>query len=169
MSGRLINAVPLSAAAFRPFGDVIEIAGRPWRAINDGTCERYDDLAGIDVTAAGGRPLLNIFRAAPRSLPLQVRALERHPLSSQAFYPLQRRPFLIVVATDGAAPVAERIQAFHSSGEQGVNFRRNTWHHPLIALQEISQFLVIDRGGPEENCEESAVDATPVFVTLPDP
>jgi ureidoglycolate lyase len=165
VNGLVLEAVPLTPAAFAPFGDVIEIAGRAWRPINEGTCERYDDLAAIDVADSGGRPLLNIFRAAPRPLPLPIRTLERHPLSSQAFYPLERRPFLVVVATDEAAPIAGRIRAFLSSGEQGVNFRRNTWHHALIALHETSQFLVIDRGGPGENCEEIALESAAVCVT----
>lgn len=159
-----IEAVALTADVFNEFGDVIETEDRPWRPINEGTCRRYDDLAAVDVLANGGRALVSIFEAAPRLLPLAVRTLERHPLSSQAFYPLDKHRFLVVVARNGPAPIEGRIRAFLSSGVQGVNFRRNTWHHALIALHAASRFLVIDRGGPEENCEELAV-TTPVWVT----
>jgi ureidoglycolate lyase len=152
-----LRAAPLTAAAFSPFGDVIETSGRAPLIINQGTSERFDDLARIDVCENGGRPLISIFRASPRPLPLEVRTLERHPMSSQAFYPLDGRPFLIVVAEGAAAPRAGQIRAFQSSGTQGVNFRRNTWHHGLIAIGEVSNFLVVDRGGPGENCEECAV------------
>jgi ureidoglycolate lyase len=152
-----LKPAPLTAAGFAPFGDVIEIAGHAPRWINNGTCERFDDLARIDVGADGGHPLVSIFRAAPRALPFPVRSLERHPLSSQAFYPLQARPFLVVVALDGTGPVAPRLRAFMSTGQQGVNFRRNTWHHELLALQDTSLFLVVDRGGPGENCEHLAI------------
>ncbi len=155
----LLTPTPLTAAAFAPFGDVIETAGRASRWINHGTCERFDDLAQVDVAGEGGRPAISIFRAAPRALPLPLRGLERHPLSSQAFYPLQQQPFLIVVAEDGDGPVAPRVRVFFSSGHQGVNFRRNTWHHELLALQQTSLFLVIDRGGPGENCELLSVEA----------
>jgi ureidoglycolate lyase len=93
-----------------------------------------------------------------------VRALERHPLSSQAFFPLQARPFLVVVAQGGDSPIAGRIRVYLSSGRQGVNYRRNTWHHALIALDQVSHFLVVDRGAPGENCEEMAVHDG-VFVT----
>jgi len=154
----LVRAAPLTAAAFAPFGDVIESEGRDFRWINEGTCRRFDNLAEIDVTGARGRPLLSLFEAQPRTLPLHIRALERHPLSSQAFFPLAERPFLVIVAADGPRPTAEGIRVFLSSGRQGVNFRRNTWHHSLVALHEVSRFLVVDRGGPEENCEEAAVD-----------
>jgi ureidoglycolate lyase len=160
-----LRATALTAATFAPFGEVIEIEGRASRLINAGTCRRFDDIAQIDVMQNGGQPLLSIFEADPRTLPLRVRVLERHPLSSQAFFPLEGRPFLIIVADDGAAPIAQRIRAFLSSGSQGVNYRRNTWHHALVALHQVSRFLVVDRGGPGENCEEIAVDDM-VLATL---
>src|SRR6202167_1695385 len=126
----LLHASALSADAFKPFGEVIEIEGRSSRWINDDTCRRFDGLAYIDVAERGGRPVLSVFEATPRSLPVQIRALERHPLSSQAFYPLEVRPFLVVVAEAGPTASAGHVQAFVSSGRQGVNYRRNTWHHP---------------------------------------
>jgi ureidoglycolate lyase len=163
MSDIVLRATALTADAFAPFGDVIETAGRDSRRINEQTCRRFDDLAQLDVVEAGGRPLLSIFEASPRALPLRISMLERHPMSSQAFYPLGARPFL-VVAPNGPTPDASGIRVFLSSGSQGVNYRRNTWHHSLIALERKSTFLVVDRGGPGENCEEMAVSPA-VFVT----
>jgi ureidoglycolate lyase len=159
----LLKAEPLSAEAFAPFGSVIETAGHSSRSINQGTCERFDDLAPVDVLADGGRPLLSIFEARPRALPCPVRTLERHPLSSQAFYPLDGRPYLVVVAYE-AGDSPGRIRAFHAAGNQGVSYRRNTWHHSLLAIGAVSRFLVIDRGGPGENCDEQALEA-PILVT----
>ncbi len=163
-----LKAEPLTSDAFAPFGDVIEVAGRTPRLINEGTCERFDDLAPVDVLADGGRPLISIFKAVPRELPFEVRVLERHPLSSQAFFPLDGVPFLVVVAEAGGAadaPWGTRIRAFRASGEQGVSYRRNTWHHALLAIGQTSRFLVVDRGGPGENCDEVVVDP-PVVVTF---
>lgn len=158
-----LEAEPLSAEAFAPFGSVIETAGHPSRSINRGTCERFDDLAPVDVLADGGRPLISIFEAQPRDLPCPVRILERHPLSSQAFYPLDGRPYLIVVAYEaGQSP--GRVRAFQAAGNQGISYRRNTWHHSLLALGAVSRFLVVDRDGPGGNCEERALE-TPIFVT----
>jgi ureidoglycolate lyase len=161
----LLNATMLDAHGFAPFGEVIEAEGRAWRWINEGTTQRFDDLARVDVTEAQGRPLISIFKASPQALPFRVRSLERHPMSSQCFFPLDGRPFLVVVAEQGAEPIENRIRAFLSSGHQGVNYRRNTWHHPLIALNETSCFLVIDRGGPEDNCEQIRIEHAIVMVT----
>jgi ureidoglycolate lyase len=160
-----IQAEPLSARAFAAFGDVIETAEHAARWINAGSCERFDDLARIDVAAHGGRPLISIFRALPRSLPFRIEQLERHPLSSQAFFPLDRRPFLVVVAAGDGTPQATHVRAFLSSGSQGVNYRRNTWHHELLAIGARSEFLVIDRGGPGENCELITVDGSALCIS----
>ena len=164
MTPRNLHPEPLTAAAFAPFGDVIESACHDPVWINAGTCARYDDRALVDVAASGGRPILSIFEARPRQLPLAIRMLERHPLSSQAFVPLDARPFLIVVARDGTDAIDARIRAFTSNGLQGVNFRRNTWHHPLIAIGEMSRFLVVDRGGPGANCEECEVSGAELLL-----
>jgi ureidoglycolate lyase len=162
-----LTASALTAAAFAPFGEVIETSGRNSHWINEDTCERFDDLAPVDVLAAGGRPLISIFKAQPRPLPFRVRILERHPLSSQAIIPLDGLPFLVIVAEAGDAPLTGRIHAYRSSGSQGVNYRRNTWHHALIALERTTHFLVVDRGGPGENCDETSLGDAVVLVTAP--
>jgi ureidoglycolate lyase len=164
VSAVVLQAEPLTAAAFAPFGEVIETAGHTPRLINAGTAERFDDLAPVDVLANGGRPLISIFKAAPRPLPFAVQGLERHPWSSQAFYPLDRLPFLVVVAAAGDTPWASRIRVFRASGHQGVSYRRNTWHHALLAIGQTCHFLVVDRGGSGENCDAVVVDP-PIVVT----
>jgi ureidoglycolate lyase len=46
------------------------------------------------------------------------------------------------------------IRAFVTRGWQGVNYARGVWHHPLIALGEVSDFIVVDRGGDGLNLNE---------------
>ena len=159
-----LHAVPLTAAAFAPFGEVIEVEGARHFPINGGTTERYHDLARIE-PGAGGRAIVSIFRGQPRRFPLVIDMLERHPLGSQAFMPLQGRPYLVVVAAPGAQP--GRLHAFVARGDQGVNYRPGTWHFPLIAVGEVSDFLVIDRQGDGANCDELRLTA-PTSLALPD-
>ena len=109
MADITLRAAALTARDFDPFGEVIETAGHTARWINDGSCERFDDLARVDVLAEGGRPLISIFRALPQALPFRVRVLERHPLSSQAFIPLNGLPFLVIVAEAGDMPIVQRL------------------------------------------------------------
>jgi ureidoglycolate lyase len=150
---RRLRVEPLDAEAFAPFGDVIAAGNARTRyPINDGTTERFHDLARIDVDRAGGRPVLSLFRAQPRAFPIRIAMLERHPLGSQAFVPLDPTlRYLVVVAT---APDA-RPRAFLACNGQGVNYAPGTWHHPLLALDRESDFLVIDREGAGSNCDEA--------------
>ncbi|MFM0038556.1 ureidoglycolate lyase [Paraburkholderia strydomiana] len=143
----------LTRAAFAPFGEVIELDGARHFAINGGTTERYHDLAAVDVTAQGGRPLINLFRAQPRTLPVDITMMERHPLGSQAFIPLRRGRYLVVVAPPGEFDPA-RMRAFWTDAWQGVNYAKGVWHHPLLALDQVSDFVVVDRGGEGNNCDE---------------
>ncbi|MGO6903908.1 ureidoglycolate lyase, partial [Rhizobium ruizarguesonis] len=57
---------------------------------------------------------------------------------------------------------------FLARGDQGVNYRRNVWHHPLMALEQASDFLVVDRDGPGNNLEEYFFE-TPFTINEPDP
>ena len=142
----------LSREGFAPFGEVIDIDGAETRMINQGTTTRFHALATATVDMYGA-VIVNLFRAEPRLLPYDVDMMERHPLGSQAFYPLSGTPWLVVAAADaGGVPGAPQV--FLAGGAQGVNYRANVWHHPLITLDGISDFLVIDRGGPGDNLEE---------------
>lgn len=159
---------PLSAPAFTPFGDVIEISNAARHfTINDGNTERYHDLAHID-PGADGRAIVSLFRGLPRVLPFEVKTMERHPRGSQAFIPLSNRPYLVVVAPAGPAPGAGDLRAFLCQGNQGVNYATGVWHHPLLALEDVSDFLVIDRSGPGENCDTITLAQTAYLPsTLP--
>ncbi|KAA0082212.1 ureidoglycolate lyase [Trinickia soli] len=147
---------PLTKSAFAPFGDVIELEGAREIPINLGTTLRYHDLARVDVADEDGRPLISLFRGQPRALPFEVTMLERHPLGSQAFLPMTNKPYLVVVAPAGTLD-SQAVRAFVTRGWQGVNYAKGVWHHPLIALDEVSDFIVVDRGGQGHNCDEQTL------------
>lgn len=164
---KLLPARPLTAEAFTPFGQVIEPAGHTSYAINDGSSQRFSDLAQLE-SDADGRLALSIFRAQARAAPFALSCLENHPLGSQAFVPLHGQAFLIVVtsqAPDPAASPASELQIFISNGQQGINFRRGVWHHPLLALSD-GDFLVADRLGPGNNCQSVDISAWRLGISL---
>jgi ureidoglycolate lyase len=143
---------PLAAEAFAPFGSVIEASDRAVKLdINQGHALRYDALAEVDVADGGGTPVISLFRARPLAEPV-LRGFERHPLGSQSFVPLSGRPYLVAVAPAGPFDPAE-IRLFRAGSHQGVHYRKGVWHHFLLVLDE-SDFLVVDRAGPGDNCEE---------------
>jgi ureidoglycolate lyase len=144
---------PLTREAFAPFGEVIETAGAHAFPINAGTTTRYHDLAQVELAGESPRTLINLFEGKAWHAPFEIRMLERHPLGSQAFYPVDGGRMLIVVAPPGELDEST-IRAFISAPDQGVNYARGTWHHPLLCLQHPGRFLVVDRGGDGHNCDE---------------
>lgn len=153
MQDRLIRIEPLTPQAFAPFGQVIQTEGARHYPINAGMTERYHDLARVELGGVHPRPLISIFRGQPYALPLNLGLVERHPLGSQAFYPLSDNPWLVIVAEDEAGTPA-RLRAFRPAPGQGVNIAMNTWHGVLTPLERESAFLVVDRGGEGNNLEE---------------
>ena len=166
MSARALAIEPLTREGFAPFGDVIESEGRPHHPINAGTAQRYDDLAKLDVAESGGQAQISLCRAEPVALPLRLRLMERHPLASQAFIPLSGTPFLIVVAPPTETLELAALRAFRSNGRQGINYRRGTWHHPLLALERVSDFLIVDRSGAGANCDEISIAERGIVLGL---
>lgn len=148
---RSIVAAPLTHEAFADFGDMIDAAGEADKIINQGLCGRYHDRAQLDF--AGGRPGVSLFKAEPRSLPLSLEMVERHPEGSQCFIPMSMDGFLVVVAEDdGGKP--GRPRAFLTTPGQAINFHRGTWHGVLTPLAAPGLFAVVDRIGEGPNLEE---------------
>ena len=153
----ILKIQPLTKEAFAPFGAVIEANPASIRLINGGTTERHHALTEVEAVGENAKVIINLFRATPRGFPYAVDMMERHPFGSQSFSPIDDRPWLVVVAEDeGGKP--GRPQVFRAGGRQGVNYRRNVWHHPLIAVGARSDFLVVDRLGGGVNLEEFFFD-----------
>jgi ureidoglycolate lyase len=47
---------------------------------------------------------------------------------------------------------------------QGVNYARGVWHFPLLVLDEEQDFIIIDRGGDGNNCEENYFDKDDICI-----
>ena len=152
-----INIQPLTEEAFAPFGEVIDLNKAENFPINNGMCTRFNDLATVELGGEKPRPLVNVFRGKPYDLPLHLKMVERHPLGSQAFIPMSKRPFLVIVSED-RNNIPQRPLAFLTKPGQGVNIGQNIWHGVLTTLGEVSDFVVVDRGGPGDNLEEFFFD-----------
>ena len=92
-----IEARAIDAAAFAPFGIVIDAASRAPESINDGTTERHSDLARLDLSGERD-PVLGIYVARARRLPMAIKRLECHRRAAQVFLPLGSHRFIVVVA-----------------------------------------------------------------------
>ncbi|MEM1110465.1 MAG: ureidoglycolate lyase [Pseudomonadota bacterium] len=152
-----LTTEPLSRDAFAPFGDVIEVgAAEQQFDINYGRTVRYHALAHAEV--GDGEAILSIFRSQPVADGFFLEVIERHPLGSQAFMPLSGNHYAVVVAPPGEFDPTG-LRAFLAAPWQGVNYHRGTWHHYCLSLGAASDFLVVDRNGPGDNCDEISLPA----------
>lgn len=152
---RQLIARPLTAAAFAPYGEVLEApreAGRVYveRSLANGR--------------AGAKPSLSFALAKPvAALPLKAVQMERHEFSSQSFVPMDAGRFFVIVAPHAAAggPDESRIEAFVAGPGQGVTYGMNVWHHPLSVIGDPIRFAIfmwLERSRTDEE-----------FVQLPAP
>jgi ureidoglycolate lyase len=137
---------PLTAAAFAPFGQVIDANGVDPEIINDGSTRRHSDLASLDLRGPDCDPVMSIYVASARKFPLGIAKLERHRQASQVFIPLGMHRFIVLVALGGETPDWKTVSAFLTAPGQGVCLHRNCWHHGLIALGDGNRFVVIEGG-----------------------
>lgn len=136
IEARLVQAQPLTAEAFAPFGDVIDVPSEAGR-------KYYEDALGN--LRAGAWPSLSISQREPvTERPVRAELLERHEFSSQTFMPIESGRWLVIVAPHAAAggPDLSGVRAFIATGKQGVTYRPNTWHHGHTVLERTSRFAV---------------------------
>ncbi len=168
---RSIIAQPLRAEAFAPYGQVIEVgAGGSGASANQGTARRFDWAAQLEHSRPQARPNLAVFASSAKALPFELRLLERHPESTQAFVPMRCERFLVCVAgtlSDGK-PDLGSLCAFVCGPGQGINYRRNVWHHPIIAIDGDAKFAMLawEDGSPAD-CVEFALDEGVLVVAPP--
>ena len=151
-SPRVLTVEPLTREAFAPFGDVISTVGADSFPINNGRTQRFHALGTVQLLGEGAEGIFSIFRGQPLE-PLAINLMERHPLGSQAFVPLTGTAFYAVVAAPGDFDESA-VRAFYVPGDQGISYHAGTWHAPLLPVTADADYLIVDRRGAGNNCDE---------------
>ena len=68
--------------------------------------------------------------------------------------------------SSGNEPDLSTAECFFAEGNQGVNYFRGAWHHPLLVLQERQKFLVVDRQGGGCNLNEFSIENMDLKIDL---
>jgi ureidoglycolate lyase len=157
-----LTALPLSPAAFAPYGDVVE-AGAAGRWINGGNAWR-SEAGALQLQAGGGVPALAVFRTRARAARGPWHELERHQLGTQTFLPLGAARCVLLVARGDAGPDPATLAAFVTRPGQGWTLAPGTWHHALITLED-ADVAVLERRGAAVDCELAHL-APPVEIQL---
>jgi ureidoglycolate lyase len=136
MTMRQIRLEPLSADAFAPFGQVLQAPP---------VGERVTRVEQLERRRPAARAQLTLISVPPRALPLEIALMERHAHSSQAILPLEVGHWAVIVAPKAAdgGPDAGRLRAFLVPHGFGINYRADTWHHPVVALGHEGRFAAV--------------------------
>jgi ureidoglycolate lyase len=129
---------PLSASAFARFGTVIETK---MNAVG----ERIDHPRFMQNLRPEATLNLGIARRTQAELPVKVKWLERHPFSSQAFFSVDLKRFLVLVCTTNVKgePQPSSLQAFVGAPTQGICYSPNVWHHPFTLLDQDGEYIAM--------------------------
>jgi ureidoglycolate lyase len=136
------------------------------RSGNQGRASVWDRVATLANLRDGARANLGVFRTGPwTGDTVDVRLLERHPLSTQLFVPMTAGRWLVIVAPPGPEPDVTAVRAFLVRPDQGVTYRPGVWHHPLIALDSAADFVcLVWEDGTAADCEVRPIDGPLVRV-----
>lgn len=149
-----LNAEPLTADAFGPFGRVFPAPAAPGRSA---------PVAELLSGRTNAKPTLTVSLEDPPSLPVIIRCLEQHPFSTQTFIPLDLSRYLLVVAPTlhSGHPSLAEARAFVGGATQGLSYVTGLWH---------AAFTVLDRRGSYAALIwRDGTAADEVFIDLPAP
>ena len=141
----------LSTESFLPFGDIInKKSSSKQLSINQGTTVRHHNISELKLTDQNGKPAISIFSGSPRDIPIQIKIMEKHPIASQSFLPIQNHDWLVVVSKEkNDLPDLDTLRCFKVDGNLGITYKANVWHHPLLVKKK-QDFWIIDRIQDEE-------------------
>jgi ureidoglycolate lyase len=140
------QAEPLTHAAFKPYGEVVQSGQSTASKANQGTANRYNFLCEVDNQRDGlhsnsvshpvARTNVCIFSIKPiLTQVFECKLLERHLYSSQMFIPIYpsrgATEYLVIVALGGDEPDLSTLKAFKCKVDQGVNYKAGCWHVSL--------------------------------------
>jgi ureidoglycolate hydrolase len=180
----MIGAQPLEQSTYASYGDVISVRSdvEPSSA-NMGTAQRYNFLSQV-VNLRGDHAQLNlsVYRCNPLietrgsggGAQFGVKLLERHAHSTQVFVPMGGVAggavrYLVVVALGRAGeregeegvPDLSTLRAFIARGDQGITYKPGVWHHPLIAIDAITDFACwVYEDGTDEDCDVANLETS---------
>ncbi|KAG0046694.1 Allantoicase [Gryganskiella cystojenkinii] len=144
------NSVMINQGSAEKFSNVGQFVN--WRSYAlqdhvDGS-SALPDRSNPDIAPAKANiAILQCYRPT-MTAEINVKLLERHPHSSQMFVPLggdSNGGYVVVVAKDKSdgTPDKRTLKAFTVNNSQGINYKPNVWHHPMVVTGRPVTFLTI--------------------------
>ncbi|KAK3844396.1 MAG: allantoicase [Linnemannia gamsii] len=160
------NSIKVNQGTAQKFSQIGQFSNLRSYALNDDTIvangnKSLDKTCSPDLKPATANIAIFQCYKPVETKDLGVRLLERHSYSSQMFVPMGgdgNGGFVVVVAKDRADgnPDLSTLKAFTVANSQGINYKPNVWHHPMIVTGRPVTFLTIthESGVGKDDCEE---------------
>ena len=149
-----ISIEKLDTKIFSRFGSVLykRKMHQNLRSINQGTTTRYHNISELRFREQKWKfRYFYLFWHYQEDLPIEIKIMEKHPIASQSFLPIQDYDWLIVVSEEkNELPDLNTLRCFHVDGDTGITYNQNVWHHPLLVKKK-QDFWVIDRINDQED------------------
>jgi ureidoglycolate lyase len=130
---------PIAAAAFAPYGQVIEAAA-------DGVPFGPQD-AQLDLSRGTPRfYIMALTRRAP-----EIRAITRHALVTQCLASVGGAPWALLVAPPGDVPDETKLAAFAVPGHVAIKLHVGTWHAGPYFAAPSCDFFNLELADTNEN------------------
>lgn len=155
---RHLKLQPITAAAFAPFGELITAPP---------TAPRVNFVAPVENRRATARANIAVVHPPVTTLPTRVETMERHPHSTQAFFPLGGCAYLLLVAPGGdAGPELDGAMAFEVPGHVGISYATGTWHMGMTTLGRASiMALLVHEDGSADDTDTRDIAAIEIGLT----
>ena len=121
----------LNTDNFLPFGDIInKKSSSKELCINQGTTLRHHNISELKLTDQNGTPAISIFSGSPRKIPIEIKIMEKHPIATQSFLPVQNHDWLVVVSKEkNELPDLDTLRCFHVDGNVGITYKAVSYTH----------------------------------------
>ena len=128
---------------------------------------RENFAASIFNGRVSARANLALMRERPAAQRFTASTIERHPQSTQSFFPLTAERYLVVVCGSDSSgdPDLDTLRAFECDRNQAVSYAAGTWRMGMKTLDEEGTFaMLVHEDGGSGDCEFREVDPFEVRI-----
>lgn len=152
------SPIPAHATDFSPYGDLISLENLKDSGVsaNQGSALRINHVTNfVNLRPDSAKANVAVFQCEPRSLPFEVCLLEKHPLSTQIFIPMNAKRYFVIVAHGEEKPDFGTMKIFMLTGTDAISYKPGVWHHPMIAVTTPIDFVCfVHEDDTSEDCIE---------------
>lgn len=154
MNGRSIPVRELTAAAFSPYGRLIEVPGRAADISRD-NLDWWGGLYDLDFPDKASLGILLIRRGS-----FELTMMERHIRAPEIFIPIAGAGLLVFAPPlpGEDRPDMRQAVAFIVDGCTGLVIERGAWHNPGFALTPELRFILTVRKNTADDVQTVRVD-----------